>query len=60
MVMVASARAAEGRRTRGLASRWWELVVIGSFRGRCDGPGGDVRAGSGLWTGAVCRRLAAR
>ncbi len=56
LVTVGSARAAEGRRTRRLASRSSELAVIASFRGRRDRPGGDSRAGRGL-LGAVVEAI---
>ena len=53
LVTVGSARAAEGLRTRRLASRSSEVVLIASFRGRRDRPGGDSRAGRGLRMSAV-------
>ena len=52
LVTAGSARAAEGLRTRCLAPRSSELMVIASFRCRRDRPGGDSRVGRGL-LGAV-------
>ena len=51
LVTASSARAAEGLRTRRLASTSSELVVIAWFRGRRERPGGDSRVGSGRRTG---------